>query len=140
MSLKQHIESANNVNTLRSQFRKKLTAEWSSIPASRIEGCIDMVLEDCIQKGIAPYASWAVTKENIDDVNLEIWKLVKTQVELKLKALEVDLNEASNNFLYMRGGYGDDMSRSSRDEDRSEGITSFRQLDSLQARHAAIWK
>lgn len=133
-TLLDYIKSPTNVSLLTRFSTDRVLPEWASLGRKRVQEAVELVLEDCIETSSAPFRTWALTPENIADVNIAIWKSVKVAVEKALKGATVDPEVALEEMLGARGRM------LPFDEPKSEGVVEARELETLRDQYMNSWR
>lgn len=133
MNIVEYANSADNRKTLSAYAHKQLVQQWPK-QSNAVSNAITFVLDDCITEGLGPYRSWANTKENAADVNVSIFKVLRTRVESMMKGAQVDHEEELTEMF--RGPAQRDSVR----YEPADGVTQDRELESLRERHMEAWR
>lgn len=71
----------------------KLKKRWAHM-AERLDDAIELHIDDCIDVTMEACANWAITSDNIAEVNVSIWKGLRPRVEATLEGIALDPEEA----------------------------------------------
>ena len=86
-SIQDCVQSAKNIELLRSYAKQKLLPEFSDKTAA-LEAAIEASLETIITGALENVASWSPTPENIAEVNVTIWQALRPRVVALMRGAE----------------------------------------------------
>lgn len=85
MSLLEKLKSKGNKNILEIYCQNNII-----IVPEKLKKLIEIFLDDLIDKVAEKFRTWKPTKENLAELNIEIYKLLKFNIEKSYQNFEVD--------------------------------------------------
>jgi hypothetical protein len=85
MSLLEKLKSKGNIDILKIYCKNIIHIELQ-----KLENLIELFLEDTIDEIAEKFRTWKPIKENLAELNIEIFKLVKYKIEKSYQNFEVD--------------------------------------------------
>jgi len=129
--LSDYIASPSNRKLLRNFAIEKLQLEWPHMKTAVVHA-VDLHFDEVKASIRQYYKTWAITPENIADVNIHIWTTIKPKVVSTLKGAKLDPEEALDSFFIER--------RQHLEESKTEHVIQERSLDAMHEKYLASWK
>lgn len=136
LSLYEYVRAPINRGLLKRFAETKLHAEWprqKTAVTNAIEHHLDDVVDTLLGPN-GPYKSWTMTDQNVQDVNVAIWKSLRQAVEHSMKGAIIDSEEALDGMMMRRGPM------MPFEDTKSDGVVPERDLESLRDQYLDSWR
>jgi hypothetical protein len=134
-TLYEYVRGPINRGLLKRFAESKLHAEWPKHKTA-VTNAVEHHLDDTIDTLLGPngpYKSWTMTTQNVQDVNVAIWKSLRPAVEHSMKGAMIDPEEALDHMLTRRGPM------MPFEDTKSDGLVPERDLETLRDQYLDSW-